>query len=337
MESSQARENSGGKLNDPNETLNVRENIIQTNQISKEFNGVDAVKDVSFYVPKGSIFGFIGPSGSGKTTTMRILTGYYRPTSGEVRVLGRSPEYFSRKDRENIGYLPQSFGLYPNLTVWENLNFAASIYGMPITRHDRLMDILEFVELDKDQDKLAIQLSGGMQRRLNLAATLIHEPDLIFLDEPTAGIDPVLRIKFWDHFRELQAQRRTLFITTQYVSEAAYCDIVGVINEGQIVIVDTPDQLRYQAYGGDLVEMRTTERVDYKTMQAINSLPYVFSRVQLADNNSVRLVVKEAKTDMPALLDWAREEGLEVESIEEYLPPFDDVFVQLVKGRNNDA
>lgn len=337
MEPSQARENVSHKLDDANETMDARENIIQTNQISKEFNGVEAIKGVSFYVPKGSIFGFIGPSGSGKTTTMRILTGYYRPTSGEVRVLGRSPEKFSRKDRENIGYLPQSFGLYPNLTVWENLNFAASIYGMSIARHKRLMDILEFVELDKDRDKLANQLSGGMQRRLNLAATLIHEPDLIFLDEPTAGIDPVLRSKFWDHFRELQAQGHTLFVTTQYVSEAAYCDIVGVINEGQIIIVDTPDQLRYHAYGGDLVELRTTERVDYKTMQEINSLPFVLSRVQLANDNSVRLVVKEAKTDMAALLDWAREKGINVESIEEYLPPFDDVFVQLVKGRNKDA
>ena len=337
MEPSQARESTGQILNDPNGTIDRRENIIQTNQISMVFNDVAAVKDVSFYVPRGSIFGFIGPSGSGKTTTMRILTGYYRPTSGEVRVLGRSPENFSRKDRENIGYLPQSFGLYPNLNVWENLNFAASIYGMPIRRHDQLIKILEFVELDKDRDKLASQLSGGMQRRLNLAATLIHEPDLIFLDEPTAGIDPVLRGKFWDRFRELKAQGHTLFVTTQYVSEAAYCDIVGVINEGQIIRVDTPDQLRYQAYGGDLVELRTAERVDYKSQQAINSLPFVISRVQLADNNSIRLVVKEAKTDIPALLDWAREQGIEVESIEEYLPPFDDVFLQLVQGRDQNA
>jgi len=314
-----------------------QENIIQTNNISKEFNGTAAVQALSFYVQKGTIFGFIGPSGSGKTTTMRMLTGYYRPTSGEVRVLGRSPEKFARADRENIGYLPQSFGLYPNLTVWENLNFAASLYGLPVTRHERLMEILEFVELDKDRNKLANQLSGGMQRRLNLAATLIHDPDLIFLDEPTAGIDPVLRNKFWDHFRELQAQGRTLFITTQYVGEAAYCDLVGVINEGQLAILDTPDQLRYRAFGGDLVDLHTVERLDYQSLQAIKALPFVVSQVHQADINSVRLVVKEAKTDMAALLDWARDNNLQIKSIEEYLPPFDDVFVELVKGKNKDA
>ncbi len=317
--------------------MEEQENIIQTHNISKEFNGTAAVQALSFYVPKGTIFGFIGPSGSGKTTTMRMLTGYYRPTSGEVRVLGRSPEKFTRTDRENIGYLPQSFGLYPNLTVWENLNFAASIYGLPVARHERLMEILEFVELDKDGNKLANQLSGGMQRRLNLAATLIHDPDLIFLDEPTAGIDPVLRNKFWDHFRELQAQGRTLFITTQYVGEAAYCDQVGVINEGQLAILDTPDLLRYRAFGGDLVDLHTVERLDYQTLQAIRALPFVLSQVHQADINSVRLVVKEAKTDMAALLDWARENSLQINSIEEYLPPFDDVFVELVKGKNKDA
>lgn len=317
--------------------MEEQENIIQTNNISKEFNGTAAVQALSFYVQKGTIFGFIGPSGSGKTTTMRMLTGYYRPTSGEVRVLGRSPEKFARADRENIGYLPQSFGLYPNLTVWENLNFAASLYGLPVTRHERLMEILEFVELDKDRNKLANQLSGGMQRRLNLAATLIHDPDLIFLDEPTAGIDPVLRNKFWDHFRELQAQGRTLFITTQYVGEAAYCDLVGVINEGQLAILDTPDQLRYRAFGGDLVDLHTVERLDYQSLQAIKALPFVVSQVHQADINSVRLVVKEAKTDMAALLDWARDNNLQIKSIEEYLPPFDDVFVELVKGKNKDA
>ena len=317
--------------------MDEKEHIIQTNHISKEFNGKAAVQDVSFYVPQGTIFGFIGPSGSGKTTTMRMLTGYYRPTSGEVSVLGRSPEKFSRTDRENIGYMPQSFGLYPNLTVWENLNFAASIYGLPVSRHDRLMEILEFVELDKDRNKMAHQLSGGMQRRLNLAATLVHDPDLIFLDEPTAGIDPVLRSKFWDHFRALQAQGRTLFITTQYVGEAAYCDLVGVINEGQLAILDTPPLLRYRAFGGDLVDLHTAERLDYKTLQEIRSLPFVLSYVQQADNNSVRLVVKEAKTDIASLLDWARENALQIESIEEYLPPFDDVFVELVKGKNRNA
>ncbi|HWQ84194.1 MAG TPA: ABC transporter ATP-binding protein [Anaerolineales bacterium] len=307
------------------------ENIIQTKNVTKEFNGTAAVQELSFYVPRGKIFGFIGPSGSGKTTTLRMLTGYYHPTSGEVRVLGRSPEHFTRAERENIGYLPQMFSLYPYLTVWENLNFAASIYGLSLARRKRLENILEFVELSGDRDKLASQLSGGMQRRLNLAATLLHNPDLIFLDEPTAGVDPVLRSKFWEHFRELQAQGRTMFVTTQYVSEAAYCDLVGVIDQGRLVIVDTPALLRYRAFGGDLVDLHTVAPLDYATLQAVRELPFVVSRVSQQSPTSVRLVVKEAKTDIPALVDWARERNMEIEAIEEYLPPFDDVFVKLVK------
>jgi ABC-2 type transport system ATP-binding protein len=319
------------------EIVEEKENIIQTYDISKQFNGTTAVEAVSLYVPQGTIFGFIGPSGSGKTTTIRMLTGYYQPTSGEVRVLGSSPEKFSRSERERIGYLPQSFGLYPNLTVWENLNFAASIYGLPIARHERLKEILEFVELDQERGKLANQLSGGMQRRLNLAATLVHDPELIFLDEPTAGVDPVLRRKFWDHFQALKQQGRTLFVTTQYVAEAAYCDLVGVIDRGRLVIVNTPSMLRYRAYGGDLVDLHTVDPLGYDSLQAINALPFVLSAVQQPDQHHVRLVVKEAKTDMPAMLDWVRERGLQIEAMEEYLPPFDDVFVELVKKEAEDA
>ena len=317
--------------------MEEEENIIQTHNLSKEFNGRVVVQAVSFYVPEGTIFGFLGPSGSGKTTTIRMLTGYYRPTSGDVRVLGRSPEEFTRLEREKIGYLPQLFGLYPDLTVWENLNFAASIYGLPMLRRKRLSQILEFVEMKGESNKLARQLSGGMQRRLNLAAMLVHDPDLIFLDEPTAGVDPVLRRKFWDHFRELQAQGRTLFITTQYVSEAAYCDLVGVIDHGRLVSLNTPAVLRYQAFGGDLLDLCTSDPLDYDSLQAINALPFVLAPAQRRDDYCVRLVVEEANTDMPALLDWARERGLKIESLEEYQPPFDDVFVELVKKEVNNA
>jgi ABC-2 type transport system ATP-binding protein len=313
------------------ETTERHENIIETRDLRKDFNGVVAVDGVSFDVPRGSIFGFIGPSGSGKTTTIRMLTGYYRPTSGEVRVLGCSPENFSRQERERIGYLPQLFGLYPHLTVWENLSFAASIYGLPITGRRRLRQILEFVELDEERGRLASRLSGGMQRRLNLAATLVHDPELIFLDEPTTGVDPILRQKFWDHFRQLQAEGRTLFVTTQYVSEANYCDMVGVIDDGRLLALDTPAMLRYQAYGGDMIDLRTTDRLEYTSLQDISALPFVLSRILQQDNRSVRLVVNEAKKDIPTLLDWARNRGLQVESIEPYLPPFDDVFVELVK------
>ncbi len=310
--------------------MEEKKEIIQTHEITKRFNGTTAVEDLSFSVEEGTIFGFIGPSGSGKTTTIRMLTGYYRPTEGELSVFGSSPAEFSRSERERIGYLPQLFGLYPNLTVWENLNFAASLYGLPLFRKRRLFEELDFVELRDARGKLARDLSAGMQRRLNLAATLLHKPDLIFLDEPTAGVDPVLRRKFWDHFRHLKADGRTLFITTQYVSEAIYCDLVALIDRGRLVIINTPAMLRREAYGGDLVDLQTTEPLDHQTSQDIQNLPFVYAEIERPDIYSSRLVVQEANTDIASLLDWAREKGLSIKSIEEYLPPFDDVFVELV-------
>ncbi len=318
------------------EDFSNEELIIQTSGLTKRFGHEFAVKDVTFQVPRGQIFGFIGPSGSGKTTTIRILTGYYQQTSGNVLVFNTQPTRFSQEMRERIGYMPQLFVLYPNLSVWENLNFAASIYGMSLGRRKRLNELLDFVELKEHRRKLARDISGGMQRRLSLAATLVHRPELIFLDEPTAGVDPVLRSKFWDHFRKLRDQERTLFITTQYVGEAAYCDLVGVMREGRLLIVDTPERLRYRAYGGDVVNLQTIEPLDAKMEQDLSQQQFVKGDIIRAEGNCVRIVVDDASTAIPALLDWCRAKSISVHSIDQFNPPFDDVFVQLVKEEEND-
>ncbi len=311
--------------------------IIQTEGLTKKYGEEIAVQDVTLIIPRGTIFGFIGPSGSGKTTTIRLLTGISAPTEGQVRVLGHSPIDFTQGTRAKIGYMPQLFVLYPEMTVWENLNFAASIYGMGFRRSRRLNELLEFVELSEHRHKVASKISGGMQRRLTLAATLVHSPELLFLDEPTAGVDPVLRRKFWDHFRDLQNEGSTLFVTTQYVSEAAYCDLVGVMAEGRLLMVESPEGLRCRAFGGEVVDLRTTERLDYRTVQFLSRLPFVQDyKVSRMNETGLRLIVDEASTAMPALLNWCREENIGVESIEEYLPPFDDVFVELVKQEPHD-
>ena len=179
---------------------------VQMDNVSKRFGDVNAVSNVTLDVPQGTIFGFIGPSGCGKTTTVRLLIGNYAATEGVVTVLGKSPDEFGRNDQKRIGYMPQLFILYPELTVWENLNFTASLYGYKMDRTARLNELLELVELKGHEKKKAGNISGGMQRRLSLASTLIHNPELIFLDEPTAGIDPVLRRKFWDHFQTLKQE-----------------------------------------------------------------------------------------------------------------------------------
>ena len=311
----------------------INNSAIYAQGVSKQFNGDFAVQGLTIQIPRGIIFGFIGPSGSGKTTTIRLLTGIYTPSEGVVYVLGRDPKHSNAKLRERIGYMPQLFVLYPDLTVVENLNFAASLYGLSIFHRGRLINsLLDFVELDKDRHKLARQISGGMQRRLSLAATLIHNPELIFLDEPTAGIDPILRKKFWDHFRQLQASGRTLFVTTQYVGEAAYCDYVGVLANGKLLMVDTPVGLRHRAYGGEVVDLQTREQIPYDKVFSLQSLPFITNRIRIIGDRALRITVDQANTAIPDIMNWCTQNGLTVDSINEYLPPFDDVFVQVVQA-----
>jgi ABC-2 type transport system ATP-binding protein len=304
--------------------------------LSKKFGDEYAVLNLTFEVPRGKIFGFIGPSGSGKTTAIRLLTGIYEPTSGEAVVLGVNPNNFTPSLRERIGYMPQLFVLYPDLTIWENLNFTASIYGIGIVgRRKRLERLLEFVELSDHRNKIARNISGGMQRRLALAATLLHDPELIFLDEPTGGIDPILRSKFWEHFRELQKQGNTLFVTTQYVGEAAYCDYVGVLANGQLLMVETPEGLRRRAFGGEVIEIETESYLGWDKIGEIESLPFVHGKIQLFPNNTIHVTVDQASSALPDILDWFRAQNIPIASAKEFQPPFDDVFVKVVQEANN--
>jgi ABC-2 type transport system ATP-binding protein len=309
----------------------IEDFVISAKHLTKKFAEETVVQDVSFDVPRASIFGFVGPSGSGKTTTIRLLTGVYTPTDGEAIVLDRNPANFSQGERARLGYMPQLFVLYPTLTVWENLNFAASLYGMGLFRGKRLKGALKFVELYEHRWKLARDISGGMLRRLSLAATLVHDPQLIFLDEPTAGIDPVLRRKFWDHFRELKNQGRTIFVTTQYVSEADNCDLVGVQNNGKLLLVDTPQGLRHHAYGGDMVDFRTAEPFEFKVEIMLRSLPFVRAKTVRTGPDSMRIIVDRASTATPELMEWAQQQNIRVKAVEEYTPSFEDVFVELVR------
>src|SRR6185436_8079098 len=306
-------------------------NVVETQDLTKTFGDDIALKSLNMQVPRGTIFGFVGPSGCGKTTTIRLLTGYYQPTSGTLSVLGKNPADFSKSDREKMGYLIQQFVLYPELTVWENLNFAASFYGVSPFRRGRLNKLLDFVELSADKGKLARDLSGGMKRRLSLAATLVHNPELLFLDEPTAGIDPILRQKFWDYFKELQTQGNSMFITTQYVGEAAYCDLVGVMYEGRLLIIETPDGLRRRAYGGDVVGIRTTEALSFEQRRQLESLPFMHGKVKLINDQEVEVIVAETNTAIPLLMEWCQAKNLTVETIEGKSLPFDYVFVKIIE------
>ncbi len=304
--------------------------VVRAEGLTRDFGDGTGVFDLNLGIEPGTIFGFIGPSGSGKTTTVRLALGIQAPSRGVIEVLGERPAGFSPETRARIGYMPQLPALYPNLTVWENLNFAASLYGLPWRRRSRLEQALELVGLEDARKKKVAELSGGMQRRLALAQTLAHDPELLFLDEPTAGIDPVLRRRIWDHLGELRETDHTLFVTTQYVGEAAYCDMVGVLVDGRLVTVDTPEGLRRAAYGGEVVELRTRDPLPPAALLGLRGFA-VSGVPKTLDDHTVRLVVADAGEAIPELLAWCSNEQLDVETAEEFRPPFDDVFVLLVE------
>lgn len=313
-------------------TESSQEKIIVTHNLTKAFDGVTAVDNLNLDISPGLIFGFIGPSGCGKTTSVRLLLGVYTPDSGDIQVLGQLPKKFSRDERRQIGYMPQQFVLYPELTVMENLNFAASLYAVPLKRKERLKELLDLVELTGHENKKVQNLSGGMQRRLSLASSIIHNPNLLFLDEPTAGIDPVLRRKFWDYFQKLKEAGNTLFVTTQYVGEAAYCDYVGLMANGRLLMVETPEGLRRRALGGDVIHLYAGKLLSEATLQSLQAQSFVLNgKVAYMRDRGVEVVVDDASVALPLLLDWCNNENIPVESASEYVPVFDDVFVELIK------
>jgi ABC-2 type transport system ATP-binding protein len=191
--------------------------------------------------------------------------------------------------------------------------------------------LLEFVELGDHSGKRVAQISGGMQRRVALAAALVHDPRFLFLDEPTAGIDPILRQKFWEHFRALRDDGRTLVVTTQYVGEAANCDFVAVLSEGQLVLIDTPDGLRQHAFGSGMIDITTFVPQPDGLLRELCQLPGVLAPPQRLDQLSVRVLVDNASEVIPSLTSWFGERGIEVTACHEYVPDYDDVFVRIVE------
>jgi ABC-2 type transport system ATP-binding protein len=235
------------------------EYVIQAESVSKHFGHIRAVQNLTLGIPKGEIFCLLGPSGSGKTTTIRMMLGVYVPDSGTLTVFGRPVKAIGKALHHRIGYMPQFFVLYPTLTVQENLNFVGMLYDLGLKhRRRRIRELLEFLGLWPHRHETANRISGGMQRRLALAAALIHEPDLLFLDEPTAGIAPILRTKLWEEFHRLNEAGTTLVVTTQYVVEAEYGDQVAILSAGELAALGSPHELRQRALGGETIEIRTT-------------------------------------------------------------------------------
>lgn len=218
------------------------EYAIKTSDLSKNFGDFEAVNNLNLQVQKGEIYGLLGPNGAGKTTTIKILGGLLAPTSGDVYVLGdKIPD---KNAASNIGYMPQETALYVGLTVHQNMEFYAKLFGIKKSDiKEKEKDLLDFVDLYDWRNELVQNLSGGMKHRASLACTLIHNPPLLFLDEPTVGVDPELRISFWNYFNKLKNEGTTILITTHYMDEARRCDRVGFMNRGKLIAESTPREL----------------------------------------------------------------------------------------------
>ena len=310
---------------------------IDSQHVDLIFGPNAGVFDQTYSLPEGTILGMIGPSGCGKTTTVRLALGLAAPQKGALTVLGRAPTSFRAADRERIGYIPQQFVLYPNLSVVENATFVASLYGMGAAQlKPRLDELLAFVELADARDKLGRQLSGGMQRRLMLASALMHNPALLFADEPTAGIDPVLRARFWEYFRKLRDEGRTLFVTTQVVSEAVFCDYVAVMRKGRLLAVDTPEGLKRRALGGETIHMHLADPARLNEAMGLLARFEPVQGVERVPGTDTELYVKVADAGewLPEVLNYLEDPAgpaIVVESAEEKPVSYDDIFIALMQ------
>ena len=304
--------------------------VVELDNVSKSFGDTAVLRDLTLRVPGGQIYGLIGPSGCGKTTTIRVLVGVLAPSQGDARVMGVRPADFTSRHRERIGYTPQGFYLYPTLTVAENVRFVAGLYGVPwLKRGRRVREVLEFLELWDARKRMGRDISGGMQRRLSLACALVHDPVLLFVDEPTAGLDPVLREKIWGLLRRLRDEGRTVFVSTQYIDEAVYCDTVAVMNEGTLAAIGTPEELRRMTIGGEVLDVEAETPFTRDHVVALWQLEGV-QQVEPHGPRLLRLTVDDVTTCTPSVTEVLQRRGVEVAAVRPYVPTFDEVFLAIV-------
>ena len=310
--------------------------IIDLEDVGKTYGSLDVVKGVNINVAPAERFALIGPSGSGKTTLMRMMVGQSVPTAGKVLVGGAEPHRFTSREKKRVGYVPQHFLLYPSLSVEQNARFAAGIYGIGwLQRRSRIRETLTRLDLWEARSRAAKDISGGMQRRLAFACALLHKPELLFVDEPTAGLDPLLREVIWDYLTSLQDEGVTVVLNTQYLDEAERSDRVGLMNRGELIALGTPADLRAKALGGEAIDI-SANPLTWEHAQRLMAMPGV-RRVGRIDWSSGRVIVDNAEEMRPRIEEELREAGADVESVETHVPTFDDVFRMLIEeGRERE-
>jgi ABC-2 type transport system ATP-binding protein len=302
----------------------VDQPAIQVENLTRRFGDFIAVDHVSFQVMPGEIVGYLGPNGSGKTTTIRMLLGLLLPDEGSAGVLGFDVSRQTEQIREACGYMSQKFAIYDDLTVWENLRFYAGVYG--IVEKARIQETMSHVGLAGHEGDLTRELSTGWRQRLALGIALVHRPRLLFLDEPTSGVDPNARRAFWDLIYDLSAQGVTILVTTHYMDEAEYCHQVGIMRSGKLLAMDTPLALKEQFVPGKVYEIFAAPLLS--GLSAMEGNPVVL-RTALAGDH-LRVIVEKGLEEKE-LRGMLEETGVEVHAIQPGEPSLEDVFIHLAK------
>ena len=311
--------------------MNNYQNAVETVGLSKQFGKFTAVDQVNFYIPKGEIFGLLGPNGAGKTTTIRILTGLMRPSAGRASVLGYDVASQAEEIKRRIGYMSQKFSLYNDLTARENLDFYATVYRVPRgARAKRVQELLEMAGLSEHSRQRTSDLSGAWRQRLALACAIVHNPPMLFLDEATAGVDPVSRREFWDLIYRMAAQGTSVLATTHYMDEAEYCNTIGMMHRGELIAVASPDTLKENSPGSLVV---IDCELPAAAERALDPLPEVID----AAVHGVMLHATLRDVDaLPVVMQALAQADILVHSVETAQPSLEDVFINMVAARRSE-
>jgi len=302
--------------------------------LEKQFGNFIAVNRISFNVAVGEIFGFLGPNGAGKSTTIRMLCGILAPSGGEGTVAGYDVLREAEKIKAHIGYMSQKFSLYEDLTVEENIDFYSGIYRIPQEKRKARKEwVIEMAGLKEHRFSKTAVLSGGWKQRLALGCAILHEPPIIFLDEPTSGVDPISRRQFWDLIYELSGKGVTVFVTTHYMDEAEYCDRIGLIYRGELIALGSPEVLKNELMQEDILEVicdRPQDAMaDLEKVEGVNESALF--------GNALHLVVNNADEASNSVKKRLLDNGYQIKQIERIVPSLEDVFVSLIEARDRAA
>jgi ABC-2 type transport system ATP-binding protein len=304
---------------------------IKTTNLTKTFDSITAVNRLNLEVKAGEIFGLVGPDAAGKTTTLRMLCGILPPDEGEARVAGYDIRREAELLKEKVGYLPQRFGLYGDLTVIENVHFYADLYQVPKKmRKGRIERLLRFANLEPFVKRKAQDLSGGMKQKLGLISALIHTPEILFLDEPTTGVDPLSRRDFWMILYDLLKEGVTILFSTSYLDEAERCSRIGLIYQGELMIADTPASVKTRMRG-TILELRMKDHQEgMKILEKTGSF-----RSMVLSGDKIHVFVDDPLKGEKLIREVFSSEGMEVENLAEVKPSLEDVFVSMVRSKNS--